>query len=82
VSVGDLAAEGGAWGMALLAAYARRRDEDQSLDDYLGSTVFADASVETVEPDDADVEGFDAFMVRYGDGLDVERAAIEALPLD
>jgi len=81
VSVGDLAAEGGAWGMALLADYARGRTPDQTLDDYLSTTVFADAAVDTKEPEAGDVAGFDAYMVRFGDGLAIEQAAISALPI-
>ncbi len=79
VSVGDIAGEGGAWGIALLAAYARDRAEAESLVDYLARTVFADAELETVEPDAADVAGFRAYMERYRDGLAIERAAVEHL---
>ncbi|MCZ2803549.1 FGGY-family carbohydrate kinase [Modestobacter sp. VKM Ac-2983] len=76
VSVGDVAAEGGAWGIAVLAAFATRREPDQSLADYLDGTVFTDASLTTAEPDPADVAGFDAFMARYVAALPVERAAV------
>ena len=44
VSVGDVAAEGGAWGMATLAAFTTGRAPDQSLVDYLDSLVFADTN--------------------------------------
>ncbi|MGC3992985.1 MAG: FGGY-family carbohydrate kinase [Propionicimonas sp.] len=77
VSVGDIAAEGGAWGIALLAAYARDRAEGQSLADYLTTTVFAGAAIETVEPDPSDVAGFEAYVERFAAGLVVERAAVE-----
>ena len=40
VSVGDVAAEGGAWGIAVLAAFAAGRSPEQSLADYLDTTVF------------------------------------------
>ena len=50
VSVGDVAAEGGAWGIAVLAAFAAGRSPDQSLADYLDTTVFTDASLQTVSP--------------------------------
>jgi sugar (pentulose or hexulose) kinase len=78
VSVGDVAAEGGAWGIAVLAVFAGR-SPDQSLADYLTSSVFASATLETAEPEPADVAGFDAFMERYVAGLPVERAAVAAL---
>src|SRR4051794_22317779 len=77
VSVGDVAAEGGAWGIAVLAAFAARRSPDQSLADYLDSTVFTGTSLQTVDPDPVDVAGFDAFMQRYVAALPVERAAVD-----
>jgi sugar (pentulose or hexulose) kinase len=76
VSVGDVAAEGGAWGMAVLAAFATRRSPEQSLADYLETVVFTGAALETAEPEPADVAGFDAFMQQYVAALPVERAAV------
>ncbi|GIE88240.1 Sugar (pentulose or hexulose) kinase [Actinoplanes regularis] len=77
VSVGDLAAEGGAWGIAILAAYLARGKSGQSLDEFLTREVFAGASLDTAAPDPADVAGFDAFMRRYVAALPVEQAAVE-----
>jgi sugar (pentulose or hexulose) kinase len=77
VSVGDVAAEGGAWGIAVLAAFAAGRAPDQTLTDYLDTAVFAGTELQTVAPDPADVAGFDAFMQRYVAGLPVERAAVQ-----
>ncbi|MCZ2853198.1 xylulokinase [Modestobacter sp. VKM Ac-2982] len=77
VAVGDVAAEGGAWGIAVLAAFAAGRAPEQSLPEYLDTEVFAGASLTTAEPDPADVAGFDAFMVRYVAALPVERAAVD-----
>jgi sugar (pentulose or hexulose) kinase len=79
VSVGDVAAEGGAWGIAVLAAFATRRAPGQGLADYLDTAVFAGTSLQTAEPEPADVAGFDAFMQRYVAGLAVERAAVASL---
>jgi sugar (pentulose or hexulose) kinase len=76
VSVGDVAAEGGAWGIAVLAAFAAAHAPEQSLADYLDTTVFAGTSLQTAQPDPDDVAGFDAFMQRYVAGLPVERAAV------
>jgi sugar (pentulose or hexulose) kinase len=76
VSVGDVAGEGGAWGIAVLAAYATS-GSDRSLADYLDTTVFTGARLRTAEPDPSDVAGFDAFMQRYVAALPVERAAVE-----
>ena len=39
--------------------------------------LFAGASLQTVEPDPADVAGFDAFLRRYVAALPVERAAVD-----
>ncbi|WP_369132230.1 xylulokinase [Modestobacter sp. I12A-02662] len=81
VSVGDVAAEGGAWGIAVLAAFATRRSPEGTLADYLDSTVFTGTSLQTVEPDPGDVAGFDAFMQRYVAALPVQRAAVEHVGL-
>jgi sugar (pentulose or hexulose) kinase len=77
VTVGETAAEGGAWGIATLAAFRSRRAPGQSLIDFLDDQVFADAPLETTAPDPADVAGFDAFIKRYVAALPVERAAVE-----
>jgi sugar (pentulose or hexulose) kinase len=77
VSVGDVAAEGGAWGIAVLAAFATGRSAEQSLGDHLDATVFAGTDLQTVEPEVTDVAGFDAFMQRYVAALPVERAAVD-----
>ena len=87
VSVGDTASEGGAWGIAVLAAYARAvRNEDAAaaasgitLASFLDDRVFADAAISTAEPDPADVAGFGAYLDRYRAGLAVEAAAVSAL---
>lgn len=78
VDVGDLAAEGGAWGIAVLAAYLAHAE--RPLDAYLDETVFAGASVVTVDPDPTDVAGFATYLDRYRAGLVIEAAAITALP--
>jgi sugar (pentulose or hexulose) kinase len=79
VVVGDVAAEGGAWGIAVLAAFRRDRTPGQSLADYLSGQVFTGTAEHTEEPAGADVAGFDAFIGRYIAGLPVERAATEHL---
>lgn len=78
VAVGDLASEGGAWGIAVLASYLTHSGE-QSLGAYLDEQVFASASVVTAEPDPADVAGFTTYLDRYRAGLAIESAAITAL---
>lgn len=79
VSVMETAGEGGAWGIALLAAYRRNRKEGESLDRYLSDHVFAGQEGSLIEPDAENVAGFEAFMKRYRAGLPIERAAVETL---
>ena len=77
VSVMATAGEGGAWGMALLAAYMIQKEDGEDLGTYLDNRVFGDAEAYVMEPDAADVEGFEKFMKLYSAGLAIERAAVE-----
>ena len=77
VVVGDIAAEGGAWGIAVLAAFRARRADGQTLSDFLDTSVFAGAALEVVEPDPADVTGFAAYTERFVAALPVQQAAVE-----
>src|SRR6478735_7254527 len=78
VTVGQSAGEGGAWGIAVLAAYLGAASE-LDLSTYLTERVFGAAESVTVAPDDDDLRGFDAYLARYSAGLAVERAAVDAL---
>lgn len=79
VSVMETAGEGGAWGIALLAAYMLYKGTNESLESYLAEKVFAGQNAVTLAPDARDVKGFAAFMQRYQQGLVIERAAVESL---
>lgn len=79
VTVMDTASEGGAWGIALLAAYLIDRKPGEKLEEYLENRIFTGLSGETVMPDAKDTAGFQIFMERYKTGLSVEKAAIEAM---
>ena len=79
ISVMETAGEGGPWGMALLAAYRVHHKEGQTLEQYLSDEVFASAKGSTVQPDAADVAGFDAYTARFASALPVQRAACEHL---
>jgi sugar (pentulose or hexulose) kinase len=79
VSVMETAGEGGAWGIALLAAYMLNKSENEPLEDYLSDKVFAGEQGSTMAPDPKDVAGFAAFMERYKKGLGIERAAVDGL---
>lgn len=76
VTVMRTAGEGGPYGMALLAAYALRRAPGQTLANYLDTRVFAGAQASTLTPDPADEAGFAAFLGRYRQALEAERAAL------
>ena len=79
VSVMKTAGEGGAWGMAILAAYMLDKAEDEMLDTYLSDKVFAGEEGTTIAPDEKDVEGFDEFIKQYQKGLALERVAIDVM---
>lgn len=76
------AGEGGPWGMALLAAYSSLKEEGKfngSLDEFLYGEIFSEGDGETVEPDAADVKGFNDFMKDYKAGIAVEKCAVDTL---
>ena len=78
VSVLSTAGEGGAWGIALLAAFMTRSDAGIPLPDYLDQ-VFGSGSGNSVSPESRDVEGFREFFRRYHGGLAIEQAAVDTL---
>jgi sugar (pentulose or hexulose) kinase len=75
----ETAGEGGAWGIALLASYMLNKAENEPLEAYLSSKVFAGQQGSALAPDQADVDGFTTFMERYKKGLVIERTAVDAL---
>ncbi len=77
VSVGAIATEGGAWGIAVLAAFLAQRKPDQTLADFLDREVFAQTTLETIDPYPGERHGFNAYIERYTALLPVERAATE-----
>ena len=79
VSVMETAGEGGAWGIALLASYMMNKEEHETLEDYLNAKVFAGNAGTKMNPDPADVAGFEMFIERYKKGLPIERSAVESL---
>ena len=78
VSVMSTAGEGGAWGIALLAAYLVDRKDGETLDEFLDNRVFAGNEGSTLDPEPEGVKGFNEFMDRYLTGLPIERAAVES----
>lgn len=79
VTVMDTASEGGAWGMAVLAAYMIEKAAGETLPDYLSSRIFAEQTGSTIEPKAEDVAGFDTFVERYKSALPAEKAAIQGM---
>ena len=75
VSVMETAGEGGAWGIALLAAYLVQKEAGEKLPDYLAKKVFGGSRSVTLAPDAEDVAGFDRYMERFIAGLPAERIA-------
>ncbi|MDR1851111.1 MAG: ATPase [Propionibacteriaceae bacterium] len=73
VAVSQTAGEGGAWGMAVLAAYL---GDERTLSDYLDQAIFAGAEIDVVEPDPKLVEGFARYLKAYERALPVMRAAV------
>ncbi len=72
VAVMKTAGEGGAWGMAVLAAYMLWGGE-ASLPDYLETKVFASMESRTLAPESEGSAGFAAFMENYRAGLPAEK---------
>jgi len=81
VAVMESAGEGGAWGIALLAAYTAQKSEGETLEKYLEEKVFSRTQVTRIEPEEKDIKGFERFMERYKAGLAIERAAVDSLKL-
>ncbi|MBQ9211878.1 MAG: FGGY-family carbohydrate kinase [Clostridia bacterium] len=79
VTVMQTAGEGGAWGIALLAAYEVQKQADESLEDYLQQHVFAGMKQSTLSPVSQDEEGFDEYMRRFTACLPAQQAAVDGL---
>ena len=79
VAVMVSAGEGGAWGIALLAAYAVCREKDEDLEGFLENKVFRNSTVSVIKPVPDSANGFEAYLARYKAALLVERAAVEHL---
>ncbi|MDD6448673.1 MAG: FGGY-family carbohydrate kinase [Lachnospiraceae bacterium] len=78
VTVMDTANEGGAWGIALLAAFLAD-GKDLTLDEFLEKRIFSNMTGSTIMADPEEVEGYETFTNRYKKGLEVEKAAISAM---
>ncbi len=79
VCVMKTAGEGGAWGIAVLAAYLADHQEGEKLSDFLHEKIFADQEKLVEYPDQEDVKGFAEFMELYKKGMEIEYSAIHGL---
>ena len=77
VAVMSSAAEGGAWGIAILAQYMRKKNAGQTLGAYLNSEVFSGASVTVAQPEEADGCGFSTYLNAYLQGVPAASAAAQ-----
>ena len=77
ISVMETAGEGGAWGIALLAAYLVNNEKRLSLADYLDQVVFAGNTGVEIAPTEEDVAGFNAYIENYKACIPVEEAAVK-----
>ena len=75
ISVMETAGEGGAWGIALLAAYMINNNQE-SLADYLDNRVFAGNKGVELTPTAEEVAGFDTYIETYKAGLAIEQTAV------
>lgn len=77
ITVMETAGEGGAWGIALLAAFTVWNPDSYSLPAFLSNKVFCNCEGVTLDPVAEDVEGFNKFIVTYQNCIPVEQAAVE-----
>lgn len=80
VSVAETASEGGAWGMAVLAAYRQLCAGAESapiagLAQFLDTNIFAQLPVQTACPVPAGVAGFTSYLRRFRERLELQRTA-------
>ena len=81
VAVMETAGEGGAWGIAVLAAYMAGKEPEETLEHFLETKVFAESKPEVAEPEEGDIKGFDDFIACYKMGLAAERAAVDSVKM-
>ncbi len=79
VSVMESAGEGGAYGMALLAAYMFRKEEGETLDDFLDYKVFNTAKTSVIMATPEEIEGFRKFTEEYKKVFPVEKTAVDIM---
>lgn len=74
VRVMETASEGGAWGMAILAAYLDDA-EDRDFGTYLEDVIFGSAKSRTIMATDADLKRYATYLGHYKESLALAQAA-------
>lgn len=72
VAVTETAGEGGAWGIALLAAFSKNRDKE-TLAEYLNSKIFGKSRISIIDPDPKISEKFNSYCSRFKNTLLIQR---------
>jgi len=72
VTILENAAEGGPFGMALLASFMVNKKQGQSLEDFI-SDVFLSFESKTIMASDAECDGFDKYITNFKKGIVIEK---------
>ena len=72
VAVTETAGDGGAWGIALLAAFSKNRDKE-TLAEYLNSKIFGKSRISIIDPDPKISEKFNSYCSRFKNTLLIQR---------
>lgn len=76
ISVMETAGEGGAWGIALLAAYVVHNPDHLPLEAYLEDIVFGGNTGTEIAPTPDEIAGFETYIRNYRNCLPTEQAAV------
>lgn len=79
ISTMETAGEGGPWGMALLAAFMHRKEDGETLEEYLHNRVFSQAKRCVIHPDPEGVAGFRRYLERYIKCIPAQQAAADLI---
>jgi sugar (pentulose or hexulose) kinase len=77
IQILDEAGEGGAYGIAILSQYSLNENKSESLSDFLNREIFADQLKTKFFANDEEIDGFNEYLERYLNTLDVEKRAVE-----
>lgn len=73
ISLYDSASEGGSWGIACLALYLDKKENFESLDDFLEKVLFSDQVKYSKIPDEKIVKSFEVFLNNYKKFLPIQK---------